>query len=187
MTNDTRDGLTGTRQGSSASESVPFEAVPSLASNDDYIAKLARLRELKELKDKLFNDDEKRGDLGEYEQLKRECAAIAAATAGIASITYYDLRVSMVDGGMIKGDVTGLALIETLTVEHGGVTAAQYIAIAKAAKKLDVQALADGGISPLSIVRAKSPDAPRAGSIRVEWVGRKGRGAKSKAKGGAIQ
>lgn len=166
---------------------VAFEAIPQLAANVDWLMKMDRLRELKQLEFKLFNSDEKKGPLGEYEALKRECAAIAAV-AGASSVAYYDMRLAQVAGGMTKGKVTGEAIINQIVLDTGdALTHEHYQAIAESAKECDPQALLKNGISPLTISRAKTPDKPRAGSIQVSWIGAKGKGANGKRGGGSIQ
>lgn len=165
------------------SESVPFEAIPALAANEHYLAGMERLRELKALKDKLFNDDEKKGPLGEYEGLKREMAAMQLVH-GQKSVTYVDLRVASVSGGVTKGKVTGELLAPIL--DNGDVSpgdVAILIKVIAAGKEFDPEKLIEAGIPASTIVTARTPDKPRASSIRVEWVGAKGRGADKKMRG----
>lgn len=164
-----------------------FEAVPALATNAEWLSKMDRLRELKQLEFKLFNSDEKKGPLGEYEALKRECAAMAAVH-GAPSVAYYDMRLATVSGGVTKGKVTGEAIINQIILDTGdALTFEHYQAIAESAKECDPQVLLKGGVSPLTISRAKTPDKPRAGSIQVSWIGAKGKGASGKRGGGSIQ
>lgn len=175
------------------SAAIPYEAIPALAANEDYIAKMERLRELKALKDALFNDKEpkKPGDLplGEYTGLKLEVAAMNLVN-GYTSVVYNDLRVARVAGGTDKGKVTGAAMIEQY--EAGSDLPMPYEllrAIALAAKDCDVQVLVEHGMQPARVMAARTPDKPRSASIRVEWVGAKGKGAgqKARATGGPIQ
>ena len=162
-----------------AAEAVPFETIPALAASEDYIAKMDRLRELRALKDQLFNDDERKGPLGEYEGLKREVAAMQAVQ-GAKSIVYYDLRVTNAAGGVTKGKVTGRAVVAALlSTGAEDVTKEQLHAIADAAKDCDSQDLLSNGIPAGVISAARTPDKPRAGSIRVEFISPKApRGAK---------
>jgi len=170
------------------SAAVPFESVPALAANDAYIEKMTRLRDLKALKDQLFNDKEPKspGDLplGEYEGLKRECAAMQLIN-GQKSVAFFDLRVMSAAGGVTKGKVTGAGIIDSL----GDATPQQLRAIALAAKECDPEVLVSNGISASVVVAARTPDKPRAGSVRVEWIGAKGRGAgqKTRGTGGDVQ
>ena len=169
------------------SESVPFEAIPALAANEHYLAGMERLRELKSLKDKLFNDDEKKGPLGEYEGLKREMAAMQLVH-GQKSVTYVDLRVASVSGGVTKGKVTGKGLADWINAQpnYGTLLAKLHenihVLIA-AAESFDPAKLLEAGLPADLINSARTPDKPRASSIRVEWVGAKGRGADKKMRG----
>jgi hypothetical protein len=155
------------------SAATPYEAVPALAGNDAYIDKMDRLRELTRVKHELFNTDERKGPIGEYEVLKRECAAMQLV-AGERSVAFGDLRLMSVAGGVTRGIVTGAALIvETGLAQVDNPNAHDWkilYAIALAAKECDVQTLVDGGISPTIVVAARTADKPRAGSIRAEIV-----------------
>jgi hypothetical protein len=153
------------------SAATPYEAVPALAGNDAYIGKMDRLRELARVKHELFNTDERKGPLGEYEALKRECAAMQLV-AGERSVAFGDLRLMSVAGGVTRGIVTGAALIrEAGVVDDPDENDWKILyAIALAAKECDVQALVDGGISPTIVAAARTADKPRAGSIRAEIV-----------------
>jgi len=167
------------------STATPFEAIPELAANEHYVTGMTRLRELKALKDQLFNDDEKKGPLGEFEGLKREMAAMQLVH-GQKSVAYYDLRVMSADGGVTKGKITGPAMIEQY--EQNSELPMPYDklrAIALAATNCDASTLVQYGCSPSAVAAAREPDKPRANSIRVEWIGAKGRGADKKMRAGA--
>lgn len=153
--------------------STPYESIPALAANEDYINKMARLRELYALKLELFNDDEKKGPLGEYEALKHECAAMQLVN-GQRSVTYIDMRLASVAGGVTKGKITGAAILDEL---GGSPSLEQLRAIIASARDCDAQTLLLGGVSADAIEAARTPDKPRAGSIRVELVGGPKRGA----------
>ncbi len=164
---------------STSTESVPYEAVPALAANEHYLSGMMRLRELKELKDRLFGDGKNGEPLGEYEGLKREMAAMQLVH-GAKSVTFVDLRVMSAAGGVTKGKVTGAGVLDSL----GDATPQQLRAIALAAKECDPEVLVSNGISAAVVHAARTPDKPRASSIRVEWVGAKGKGADKKMRAG---
>jgi len=165
---------------------IPFESVPALAANEAYVEKMTRLRDLKALKDQLFNDKEPKspGDLplGEYEGLKRECAAMALVN-GQKSVAFFDLRVMSAAGGVTKGKITGAAMIEQYEKDSDlPMDYSKLRAIALAAKDCDAQVLVQYGCSVAAVAAAREPDKPRAGSVRVEWIGAKGRGAGQKTR-----
>lgn len=181
------------------SAAIPYEAIPALAANEDYIAKLERLRELKAIKDTVFNDKEpkKPGDLplGEYAALKLEVAAINLVN-GHSSVVYNDLRVARVPGGEGKDKVTGAKLAPILhdslvsPEEAGGDrTLEMLLHVIAAAEAFDPSKLLEAGVPVNVILAATTPGKPRSASIRVEWVGAKGRGAgqKARATGGPVQ
>lgn len=168
---------------SSTGTSIPFEAIPGLAANEEFIASMDKLRELKQLEDQFFKKDDKHPEKdGLYHKLRRSTMAIALSF-GQRSVSYQDIRIADVDGGVIKGKVSGERLLvqlgimgsdETpLAAKEPGELIALLLGIVKAAKELDPQKLVDAGVSPLAISRAKSPDTPKANSVRVEWIGRR--------------
>lgn len=174
------------------SAAVPFEAIPGLAANEDYITKVERLRELKALKDALFNDKEpkKPGDLplGEYAGLKLEVAAMNLVN-GHSSVVYNDLRVARVPGGVDKGKVTGKSLTDLLAEYEGDMSKINFHKIIAAAESFNAEKLLEAGVPVNVIMVARTPDKQRSASIRVEWVGAKGRGAgqKARATDGSVQ
>jgi hypothetical protein len=149
---------------------TPYEAIPALAGNDAYINKMDRLRELTRVKHELFNTDERKGPIGEYEALKRECAAMQLV-AGERSVAFGDLRLMSVAGGTTKGKVTGALLSPLLDDgDNSPGDVEMLLRVIAAAKEFDVQKLVDAGVRPTIIAAAKSPDTHGAGSIRAEIV-----------------
>lgn len=161
---------------------TPFEAIPMLAADEDFITKADRLRTLKQLHDQHFAESKKGAKDSEFDLLKLEIAA-RSLVAGVKSISYLDLRVSTTDGGTIKGEVNGALLAELIA----NLPATVLLRVIAAAKGFDVQKLVDAGVSPMNVAQSKDPDQSRAGSIRVEWIGAKGKGAKERRGGGALQ
>lgn len=152
------------------SSTVPYEAIPALAANTTFIEKSTRLRELKLQLDAAEE---------EFKGLRLEVMAMAMVH-GVKSVSIGDLRVADTRGRTTKGKVVGATLIDTLeTLQMKPLSIAQYAAIAESAKECDPQTLAQGGIPVAAIVAAKSPDSVAANSIRVEWIGARGKNAKS--------
>lgn len=159
---------------------VPFESVPQLANDEDFIRKADRLRELKQL-EALFDDKKDDNGLprGEYGRLKIELGARAMA-AGVKSVAYIDLRIQNVEGGVTKGKVTGSAIMDAAS---GVLSVEQLRSIVLAAKDLDEDLLLKYGIPAHVINAGRTKGKPRAASTRVEWIGAKGKGGAGKAAG----
>lgn len=166
---------------------VPFEALPVLAANERFVTVADRLRELKTLKDAHF---EKRGKLpSEWDELKTEAGALAMA-AGVKSVAYIDLRIANAEGGESKGKITGAGMIEQYEKNSDlPMPYEQLRAIALSAKECDPDTLAQYGIPAQRIAAAREPGKGRSSSVRVEWIGSKGKGGKGRAagSGGGVQ
>jgi len=160
----------GNQDSEFASTAVPFEAIPELATNPEFAAKMERARQCK----RAIEACEK-----ELEELRIECGAMVAVTGG-KSVSYLDLVITNVDGSTPKGKLTGKG-IELAAAGH--LTAANYRAIAMAAKDCDEKVLLENGLPAILIAQGREPDKPRAGSTQFSWVGAKGKGAKKRAEG----
>lgn len=187
---------TGKPADSDEPKDVPYELIPQLAADEDFIQKAERLRELKATHDRLFDDtrDKETGlPRGEFGLLKLELGARAMA-AGQRSIAYMDLRIANREGGETKGKVTGASMMQQLVVgqdDDPNIEDWKILrTIALAAKDLDESILMERGIPAHAINSARQPGKPRSSSVVVEWIGAKGRsggGGKSKATGGPVQ
>lgn len=155
----------------SAAETIPFEAVPQLASNPDFVEKAERARIVKRDLEALEK---------EYKDLGLELGAMIAV-ADQRSVAYLDLVVLNVAGGETKGKLTGDRLLASAPDKAE--------AIALAAKDCDPKILIENGFPPSLIESSREPGKPRAGSSQLRWVGGSGRGARqrSKGSGGPIQ
>lgn len=166
---------------------IPFEAIPLLATSADFHRMASRLRELRAIKDELFDDKISKvtgTPIGEYERLRLELGAMVAV-AGVASVTFIDLRIANTAAGETRGKVTGPMIIRSL---GDAPTVEQLLAIARSATALDEDELVLNGIPPFVVAQSREPGKPRKGSTRVEWVGKRGPGANAKqGSGGAIQ
>jgi hypothetical protein len=180
---------------------VPFESLPLLSSNDVFTRKADRLRELKAIKDSLFDDTKDKSTglpRGEFDRLKIELGAMVSAS-GAKSVAYFDLRIRNQAGGETKGKLTGEVVlralhlsagisdmeIEDLSVED----LRRVLAVALAAVDINPEILLQHGVH-LNFDALRSPGKPRSPSTVVEWIGKRGPGASSKpgsAGGGAVQ
>lgn len=177
---------------------VPVEMLPLLASNEDFLRKMARLRYLKEIKDVAFNDkkDERGVPVGEFGLLRLECGALVSA-AGAKSAVYQDLRITntepSVAGTPGSGAIEASSFAALLSQEYdqrqiADPTIAILFAVIAAARGFDEEALLDAGVPAHVIARSRGIGKGRSGSTRVEWVGKKGRGAGGKqGAGGPVQ
>lgn len=175
---------------------VPYEAVPQLAANDRFMQLMDRLRELKKVKDELFEErtDSQTGEKlpSVWDELKIEAGALAAV-AGADSVAYGDLVLVNVPGGETKGKLTGASLIEQLETRSAVMTDWEkqkaIKAVALAANDCNPNDLVKFGFPPWLVEPARSPGKPRSGSTQISWVGSKGKGGRKRSagSGGRVQ
>lgn len=160
----------------SAEGPIPFESVPQLAANEEFVTLMEKARHNKAEIERMEK---------EQEAIRIELGALAAV-AGVKSVAYLDLVLTNVDGSTVKGKITGARLIEQC--ESNGLQA-PLRAIALAAKDCDPDALVQHGYPPHLIEPAREPGKPRAGSTQFSWAGGKGKGGRRRAagSGGAVQ
>lgn len=162
----------------SASAATPYESVPELAANEDFIALMEKARQNKRELERLE---------AEQDEIRLQCGAMAAV-AGHKSVAFFDLVITNVDGGLTKGKLTGAGLIEQATINNLNVDNLNR-AIALAAKDCDPELLLLYGFPAHLIEPARSKGTNRAGSTQFSWAGAKGRGGKQRAagSGGSVQ
>lgn len=190
---------TTNRFAEAGSNDVPFETLPILQSNPEFVAKADRLRYLKAVHDDCFSDkkDPATGiPAGEFGRLKIELGAMVAV-AGVTSVAYHDLRIANTAaseaGAPGSGSVSGAMLVGLLSELVGeGPKVIEYVRLLEAAlaaaRSFDEDALMEAGVPPHVIAQARGVGKGRAGSTRVEWIGKRGRGAASKqGDGGQVQ
>lgn len=179
---------------------VTYETLPLLASNPEFAQKADRLRHLKQIKDEVFTDkkDKNGVPIGEWDRLRIECGAMVAV-AGVKSVVYQDLRISNTEPsatgtpGSGSIDATAFAALMQDEVASGDTkadedTIALLLRIIAAARGFDEERLLEAGVPPHVIARSRGIGKGRAGSTRIEWVGKKGRGAGAKqGTGGPVQ
>jgi hypothetical protein len=167
------------------SSNVPYEAVPELAANETFVDLMEEARKLKVAVDR---------DSARLEEIRIEAGALIAI-AGQKSVAYQDIRVVNIDGGTTKGKITGAGLLDAVkqlldsgVIDHQRVAALVQV-IALSAKDCDPEILVVHGFPPDYIEGARGQGSYRSGSTKFEWVGGKGKGAKSRAagSGGTIQ
>lgn len=173
---------------SAATGDVPYESIPQLAANERFAMVCEELRRLKQIKDELFEDrigpdGKKRPSY--WDELKVEAAALSAA-AGQKSVAFVDLRIAQTEPAAAPMKVTGASMVSAFGAAGAVVTLTEYHAITMAAKELDPNVLVQYGI-PAHIVAAARVQAgkPRAGSTRIEWIGKKGTAAGKHGSGGS--
>jgi hypothetical protein len=153
--------------------------VPELVANPEFVAKVDRTRQLK----KISEETEK-----ELKDLQVELGGMIAV-ANQKSVAYLDMIVVNVDGALVKGKLTGAALVEQATRQqfelHGDPELPQHIlyAVAMAAKDCDPNVLVENGFPPMLIEPARDPATRRAGSTQIKWVGGSGKGGRKRAEG----
>ena len=165
---------------------VPYELIPQLAGDEDFIRKAERLRELVYIKP-LFDDKKDKATglpNGEYARLKLELGARVAA-AGYKSVAFGDVRILNAEGGKTKGKVTGPAALKALGIsnaEDANIEDYKRLwAIALAAVDLDENVLLQNGIAPHVIEASRAPGSYRSSSVRAELIGSKGTGGQGVA------
>lgn len=176
----------------SESAAVPYEAVPELAANEDFINLMERARQNKANLERIETDQE---------NIRTEAGAMVAV-AGYKSVAYNELVLTVVDGGTTKGKVTGGGLLLQASTEDPSLRTLEALlddpsreaikvlyAIALAAKDCDPELLIRSGCPAHLIEQAREPGKPRKGSVQLSWAGGKGRGGKRRAagSGGTVQ
>lgn len=163
---------------STASTAIPYESIPELAANEDFIALMEKARNNKRDLERLE---------AEQDEIRLQCGAMAAV-AGVKSVAFFELVLTNVDGGVTKGKITGAGLIEQ--VKSDPLNFAKYAAaIAMAAKDCDPEVLLQHGFPAHLIEPARSKGTTRAASTQFSWAGAKGKGGKRRAagSGGSVQ
>src|SRR4051794_13337997 len=130
---------TTNRFAEAGSNDVPFETLPILQSNPEFVAKADRLRYLKAVHDDCFSDKKAATGIpaGEFGRLKIELGAMVAV-AGVTSVAYHDLRIAntaaSVAGAPGSGSVSGAMLVGLLSELVGeGPKVIEYVRLLEAA------------------------------------------------------
>lgn len=180
---------------------VPVEAVPFLASNQDAVHKLETLRELKLIKDKHFTDkkDDAGVPVGTFERLKIDLGALISV-ARVKSIVFQDLRVLVTEasqaGAPGSGSVDGAILAGIIRKELGPDLTPDHpeydfinllINLIAISRGFDEELLSEVGLPPHVIGRSRGVGKGRKSSVRVEWVGSKGKGKMKAGATGTVQ
>lgn len=166
---------------------VPYELLPTLASNERFVQVCEELRRLKQIKDELFED--RIGDDGKkrpsyWDELKLEAGALASVS-GAKSVAFIDLRIAQTEPGVGASKITGASVMNTI-MNTGASEIDEHTlrAIAVASKDCDADTLVQYGVPPHVVAASRVYGKPRSGSTRIEWIGKRGPAAGKRGAGG---